>query len=53
VRLVASSKQEQRETDLDLDLDEGGHTTGPASTWPLGDILAIRHDLQHSRIFNS
>ncbi|KIM91219.1 hypothetical protein PILCRDRAFT_59331 [Piloderma croceum F 1598] len=26
---------------------------GPATTWPLGEILATRHDLQHSRIFNS
>jgi len=26
---------------------------GPACTWPLGEILASRHDLQHSRIFNS
>ncbi|KAI9000784.1 hypothetical protein BD414DRAFT_404718 [Trametes punicea] len=26
---------------------------GPATTWLLGDILAARHDLQHSRIFNS
>ncbi|KAI0796990.1 UreF-domain-containing protein [Abortiporus biennis] len=26
---------------------------GPAMTWPLGEILAGRHDLQHSRIFNS
>lgn len=25
----------------------------PANTWPLGEILAMRHDLQHSRIFNS
>ena len=25
----------------------------PAMTWPLGEILAARHDLQHSRIFNS
>ena len=28
-------------------------STGPAMTWPLGEILAARHDLQHSRIFNS
>lgn len=28
-------------------------TMGPANTWPLGEILAGRHDLQHSRIFNS
>ncbi|KII95034.1 hypothetical protein PLICRDRAFT_48005 [Plicaturopsis crispa FD-325 SS-3] len=28
-------------------------TEGPATTWPLGEILAARHDLQHSRIFNS
>ena len=26
---------------------------GPANTWPLGEILAMRHDQQHSRIFNS
>jgi urease accessory protein len=26
---------------------------GPVNTWPLGEILAARHDLQHSRIFNS
>jgi len=26
---------------------------GPANTWPLAEILASRHDLQHSRIFNS
>ncbi|KAG8812726.1 hypothetical protein FRC17_001882 [Serendipita sp. 399] len=25
----------------------------PATTWPLGEIIAARHDLQHSRIFNS
>ncbi|TFK64044.1 hypothetical protein BDN72DRAFT_775110 [Pluteus cervinus] len=28
-------------------------TQGPANTWPLGEILSSRHDLQHSRIFNS
>jgi urease accessory protein len=28
-------------------------TEGPANTWPLGEILAARHDQQHSRIFNS
>ena len=28
-------------------------TQGPATTWPLGEILAARHDLQHSRVFNS
>ncbi|KAG6885601.1 hypothetical protein C0993_012348 [Termitomyces sp. T159_Od127] len=33
------------------DFDEKAH--GPANTWPLGEILAARHDLQHSRIFNS
>ncbi|KAG0140733.1 hypothetical protein CROQUDRAFT_718515 [Cronartium quercuum f. sp. fusiforme G11] len=26
---------------------------GPTSTWPLGDILAARHDLCHVRLFNS
>ncbi|CAE6433287.1 unnamed protein product [Rhizoctonia solani] len=34
--------------------EEGDEDTdGPANTWPLGEILAARHDLQHSRIFNS
>jgi len=32
---------------------DGGLLNGPATTWPLGEILASRHDLQHSRIFNS
>lgn len=36
-----------------LDPDEMTYATGPASTWPLGEIVAIRHDLLHSRIFNS
>ncbi|KAL1408734.1 hypothetical protein Q8F55_005547 [Vanrija albida] len=31
--------------------DDAEH--GPATTWPLGEILAARHDMQHSRIFNS
>jgi urease accessory protein len=26
---------------------------GPATTWPLGEIIIARHDLQHTRIFNS
>jgi len=25
----------------------------PATTWPLGEILSARHDLLHTRIFNS
>ena len=25
----------------------------PATTWPLGEIISARHDLLHSRIFNS
>jgi urease accessory protein len=36
---------------LDSTVDRVMH--GPATTWPLGEILAARHDLQHSRIFNS
>ncbi|RXK34999.1 hypothetical protein M231_07753 [Tremella mesenterica] len=27
--------------------------TAPSTTWPLGEILLARHDMQHSRIFNS
>ncbi|KAF5393170.1 hypothetical protein D9757_001297 [Collybiopsis confluens] len=38
-------------TEGELDFDETIH--GPANTWPLGEIIAARHDLQHSRVFNS
>lgn len=38
---------------LDNPKDFDELTMGPANTWPLGEILAGRHDLQHSRIFNS
>jgi urease accessory protein len=39
-----------------LPIPDNGNTAGvegPANTWPLGEILAARHDLQHSRVFNS
>ncbi|KAF8843105.1 hypothetical protein BDN67DRAFT_897789 [Paxillus ammoniavirescens] len=39
--------------ELEVDRDELGYLNGPATTWPLGEIIAIRHDLQHSRMFNS
>ncbi|EGO02010.1 hypothetical protein SERLA73DRAFT_50095 [Serpula lacrymans var. lacrymans S7.3] len=35
------------------DQNQASIVDGPAATWPLGEILAVRHDLQHSRIFNS
>ncbi|PFH51314.1 hypothetical protein AMATHDRAFT_142992 [Amanita thiersii Skay4041] len=38
-------ESEQSEYDVTVD--------GPANTWPLGEVIATRHDLQHSRIFNS
>ncbi|KAK4701028.1 urease accessory protein, partial [Phenoliferia sp. Uapishka_3] len=33
--------------------DEEGDEDGPATTWPLGEILGTRHELLHSKIFNS
>lgn len=48
LRLVPPSAPELEEPDVD-----DGEEDGPATTWPLGEILATRHDLQHSRIFNS
>ena len=43
-----------RETPESRTFDEEILThSGPAMTWPLGEILAARHDLQHSRVFNS
>ncbi len=40
-------------TDEDPEDSDEDTIRGPAMTWPLGEILAARHDLQHSRIFNS
>ena len=37
----------------DDDHAELEHERLPATTWPLGEILSARHDLLHSRIFNS
>ncbi|ETW83690.1 hypothetical protein HETIRDRAFT_471952 [Heterobasidion irregulare TC 32-1] len=41
-----------READEEEDVFAQGRL-GPASTWPLGEIIAARHDQLHSRIFNS
>ncbi|KAI0258598.1 UreF-domain-containing protein [Gloeopeniophorella convolvens] len=46
-QLVSGALQEE-----DAD-DEHADERLPATTWPLGEILAARHDLLHSRIFNS
>ena len=45
----------QLRTELLRGVNEGSEDAAfrPANTWPLGEILAGRHDLQHSRIFNS
>jgi len=48
LRLVPPTTPEFEDPDVD-----DGEEDGPATTWPLGEILATRHDLQHSRIFNS
>jgi urease accessory protein len=45
--LVEDTDETEPARDRELTAD------GPANTWPLGEILATRHDLQHSRIFNS
>ncbi|KAI9434451.1 hypothetical protein H4582DRAFT_1818617 [Lactarius indigo] len=39
--------------DEEVDSGERADERLPATTWPLGEILAARHDLLHSRIFNS
>ncbi|KAG7097313.1 hypothetical protein E1B28_004674 [Marasmius oreades] len=51
---AAVAKSEAAHTGILVELDdEEQDEKGPATTWPLGEILATRHDLQHSRIFNS
>lgn len=47
---LPSPDQIEGETEFDSDILTA---EGPATTWPLGEILAARHDLQHSRVFNS
>ncbi|CDO73779.1 hypothetical protein BN946_scf185015.g107 [Trametes cinnabarina] len=49
-RLTTASVTSQHSSPKTQDEDA---LLGPAMTWPLGEILAARHDLQHSRIFNS
>ena len=54
--ILRTGLQERSESaDVSIDpFDEDVLTyKGPANTWPLGEILAARHDLQHSRVFNS
>jgi urease accessory protein len=43
--IVSGELQDEGHTGLEPEL--------PATTWPLGEILSARHDLLHSRIFNS
>lgn len=33
--------------------EEEEEDDGPATTWPLGELLTGRHDQLHSKIFNS
>lgn len=39
--------------DDEEDDEDGGDSGTPVTTWPLGEILAARHDQLHSKIFNS
>ena len=40
-------------SDDDNDGEITDYANGAATTWPIGEILAARHDLLHSRVFNS
>ena len=35
------------------DIEDDDDDIGPATTWPLIELLSSRHDLLHTRIFNS
>ncbi|KAM0753695.1 hypothetical protein T439DRAFT_161395 [Meredithblackwellia eburnea MCA 4105] len=45
---ISSAAKKGSPTSVTEDEEEG-----PATTWPLGEILAARHDQLHSKIFNS
>lgn len=47
------SQNKDMRTGIFMDMHCNDADNRPATTWPLGEILAVRHDLQHSRIFNS
>lgn len=42
--------EDEDEDDWSWADEKGGE---PCTTWPLGEIMMGRHDLQHTRIFNS
>lgn len=46
-------KEEARSEPEDIWAWAKAAEAGPCTTWPLIEILTSRHDLQHSRIFNS
>lgn len=47
----ASDRARIREPEIEtIDLEE---LEGPTNTWPLGEIIASRHDQLFSKIFNS
>ncbi|KAK6910605.1 hypothetical protein I203_104637 [Kwoniella mangroviensis CBS 8507] len=49
-----SFREEEKEGEDDFwSWADETNTQSPKTTWPLGEILMSRHDLQHSRIFNS
>ena len=50
LRSNSASDVEPGDTIFDEDLL---NREGPTVTWPLGEIIAARHDQQHSRVFNS
>lgn len=49
MRGLGIDQVQAKESDEGEDGDEGG----PASVWPLGEILQARHDVMHSRMFNT
>lgn len=53
VELEDYQKEWTIDYDDEMDEQEGGKARGSATTWPLGEILAARHDQLHSKIFNS
>ncbi|KAL7410989.1 hypothetical protein BDY24DRAFT_152376 [Mrakia frigida] len=50
---VGGISRVQGEQDEEDEAEEEGREGGPAGTWPLGEILQGRHDVMHSRMFNT
>lgn len=52
-QLVEAAFETHKLANVDDDEGDDVEDIGPATTWPLIELLSSRHDMLHTRIFNS